>query len=82
MALRSIQLRWPGRCVLCQHDLPAGTLALFDAATHEISCLDCPTTPAHRSQVRSHESTEAERDRLRHLIGDARAALAAARRAG
>lgn len=76
MALRSIQLRWPGRCVLCHHDLPAGTLALFDAATHEISCIDCPTTPAQRTQARG---SEAERDRIRHLIEDTRAMLQARR---
>jgi hypothetical protein len=55
-------------------------LAVWDDATHEVTCLDCM---GHESySLRPSSSTEVERERIRELIQEARAALNASRRAG
>jgi hypothetical protein len=85
MGTRTIELRWRGRCARCHTPLGAGEVAHYDDATHEISCVDCGArarTAARALAARpTVPHTDAERDRVRQLIADARAALAQAREA-
>jgi hypothetical protein len=83
MTTHPIQLRWPGRCHLCAARLPAGTQALFDSVSRELSCRRCatgelplPEAPPTRRQ------SEAERTRIKALIAETRAILNSSRRAG
>jgi hypothetical protein len=93
MARRLIELRWHGRCVRCRSELGAGEPAAFDDRSHEITCTRClsglpprePALPAEHSTPSRRPSPQPrdpqQRDEVRRLIADARAALDAARRA-
>jgi hypothetical protein len=72
MSMRPIELRWRGRCWRCQATVPAGETAAWDQLTHRITCVEC-LTGIPRTQ---------DRERVKALISDARAALEAARQAG
>ena len=72
MASRSIQLRWPGRCHLCSARLAPGQTASFDEVSRQLTCMSCiATAPGSRAR----RSRRAEREHVRALIAEARAAL-------
>jgi hypothetical protein len=91
MAMHTIELRWRGRCCRCRAELGAGEIARFDDRTHEVSCFDCgeraeAAALAAALRLRGTSDvhpphTEAERERVRALIADARSALSHARHA-
>lgn len=80
MASRAIHLRWPGHCSECGGAIRAGVLAVWDDATHDVTCLDCVGHEGY--SLRPPTPPEVERERIRELIREARAALDAGRRAG
>ena len=93
MGVRSIQLRRRGRCHSCRTELWAGDTAYYDDAARRVTCRSCamgdrPTlpfdgrraTPAPEASAARRPSA-AERERVKALIADARAALAASRHA-
>ena len=91
MALRSIQLRWRGRCCRCGRILSAGEHADFDTVHHELWCEGCtsgqlelpiPPAPAPAPTSVTAAPSAAERARIRALIEATKAALDAHRRAG
>ena len=94
MARRTIQLRWHGRCSFCRCELAAGATATFDDISREITCDRCmhglpaaaePAPPVPRSTTprpRRRAETATERERIKALISDARAALDAVHQAG
>jgi hypothetical protein len=90
MGVRTIELRWRGRCSRCRSLLGAGEVAHYDDATHEISCVDCRARArtsaravAERRAAQPGPGVRArsERERVQALIADARAALEQARHA-
>jgi len=90
MGERWIELRWRGRCSRCAAELGAGELARFDIETHAISCPDCDARAATAKRaaarrpsliVDAPHPSEAERQRVKRLIAEARAALHADRHA-
>lgn len=72
MASRSIQLRWDGRCSRCFIHLRVGATAVFDDTSRRITCLACHRAdPGSTARRRGRK----ERDQVRQLIAEARAAL-------
>jgi hypothetical protein len=93
MAHRTIELRWHARCCRCLAELGVGETARFDDVSHEITCDDCAAGRPHErpstlpprwapTNATRQRQSELERQRVKALIGEARAALDAARRAG
>jgi hypothetical protein len=92
MSVHWIQLRWRGRCSRCRAVLGSGELARFDDITREVACFDCDERArvarvAAKERMRltaplpAEPPSPAEEARVRATIAEARAALAAARRA-
>jgi hypothetical protein len=55
-------------------------LAVWDDATHEVTCLDCISGESYTLRPKSPPAVE--RERIKELIQEARAALNAHRQAG
>ena len=93
MGVRSIQLRRRGRCHRCRTELWAGDAAYYDDAARRVTCRGCamgdrPTLPFEGRRTASPQDaaagrrpSAADRERVKALIADARAALAASRHA-
>lgn len=90
MALRSIQLRWRGRCCRCGRILAVGEHADFDTVHHELWCDGCtsgqlelplPEPVAPPGPVPAPATSSDERARIRQLIDETKATLHAHTRA-
>ena len=97
MGVRSIQLRRRGRCHSCRTELWAGDPAYYDDVARHVTCRSCAlgdrpplplegltapaADPAPASPPAPRRPSSAERARVKALIADARAALAASKHA-
>lgn len=44
-AMKTMRLRYAGRCRTCNRELAAGTMAVYDRESKTVACQDCPVQP-------------------------------------